>query len=76
MAWAQREGFGDCDQAFIPKLAERISFAGLQPVSGMTGSELLALQKEKLRAMDLRDTLKRVYYGWSYCSNGAIMSYK
>ncbi|WOL11915.1 hypothetical protein Cni_G20679 [Canna indica] len=60
MAWAEKEAFGDCDQAFIPKLAERISFAALQPVSRMTNSELLALQKEKLRAMDLMDTLERV----------------
>ncbi|URE12790.1 ATP-dependent protease La (LON) domain [Musa troglodytarum] len=73
MAWAQREGFGDCDQAFIPKLAERISFAGLQPVSGMTVSELLALQKEKLRAMDLRDTLKRVYYGIQFTNKSISM---
>ncbi|CAL9764082.1 unnamed protein product [Musa acuminata subsp. burmannicoides] len=73
MAWAQREGFGDCDQAFIPKLAERISFAGLQPVSGMTGSELLALQKEKLRAMDLRDTLKRVDYGIQFTNKSISM---
>lgn len=39
----------------------------------MTGSELLALQKEKLRAMDLRDTLKRVDYGIQFTNKSISM---
>lgn len=34
LAWAEREVYEDCDQAFIPNLAERLSFAALQTVSG------------------------------------------
>lgn len=34
LVWAEKEPFIDCDEAFIPSLAERMSFVGLQPVSG------------------------------------------
>lgn len=60
LAWAEKEPSLDCDSAFIPSLFERVSFAGFQPVSGSTESELLKLQSKKLRAMELKDTLKRL----------------
>ncbi|CAN1159563.1 hypothetical protein LINPERHAP2_LOCUS22789 [Linum perenne] len=60
LAWAGREPALECDGAFIPSLAERVSFAPLQPVSGSSQSEIINLQQEKLRAMDLRDTLLRL----------------
>ncbi|XP_058089895.1 uncharacterized protein LOC131236616 isoform X4 [Magnolia sinica] len=60
LRWAEKERIVDCDIAFIPSLAERVSFAALQPVSGMTRSELLALQREKLQAMDLKDRPERL----------------
>ena len=34
LLWAEKEPSVDCDEAFVPSLAERISFAALQPVSG------------------------------------------
>ncbi|CAN0890104.1 hypothetical protein LINGRAHAP2_LOCUS16253 [Linum grandiflorum] len=34
LAWAGKEPALECDGAFIPSLAERVSFAALQPVSG------------------------------------------
>ncbi|KAA8538690.1 hypothetical protein F0562_028329 [Nyssa sinensis] len=60
LMWAEKEPSLDCDKAFIPSFAERVSFAALQPVSASTQSELLQLQKEKLRAMDIKDTIQRV----------------
>ncbi|XP_034676181.1 uncharacterized protein LOC117906990 isoform X1 [Vitis riparia] len=60
LTWAEKEPSVDCDEAFVPSLAERISFAALQPVTGSTQSELLELQREKLRAMDVRETLERI----------------
>uniref|UniRef100_A0A5B6ZZW2 Lon N-terminal domain-containing protein n=1 Tax=Davidia involucrata TaxID=16924 RepID=A0A5B6ZZW2_DAVIN len=60
LMWAEKEPSLDCDEAFVPSFAERVSFAALQPVSASTQSELLALQKEKLRAMDIKDTIQRV----------------
>ncbi|CBI39346.3 unnamed protein product, partial [Vitis vinifera] len=41
LMWAEKEPSVDCDEAFVPSLAERISFAALQPVTGSTQSELL-----------------------------------
>jgi hypothetical protein len=32
--WTEKELLVDCDEAFFPSLAERVSFAALQPVSG------------------------------------------
>lgn len=58
--WAEKEMTLDCNETFVPTLAERMSFAALQPVSGSTHSELLKLQKEKLQAMDLKDTSERL----------------
>ncbi|XP_060672929.1 uncharacterized protein LOC107435356 [Ziziphus jujuba] len=60
LVWAEKEPFIDCDEAFIPSLPERVSFVGLQPVSGSTQSELQKLQNKKLRAMELKDTLQRL----------------
>ncbi|KAM7507573.1 hypothetical protein LguiA_018026 [Lonicera macranthoides] len=34
LLWAEKEPSLDCDKAFIPSLAERVSFAAFQPVSG------------------------------------------
>lgn len=60
LLWAEKEPSVDCDEAFIPSLAERLSFAALQPITGSTQSELLKLQQQKVRAMDLKDTLQRL----------------
>ena len=60
LMWTEKELLLDCNEAFFPSLAERVSFAALQPVSGSTESELLKLQQEKLRAMDLRDSFHRL----------------
>ncbi|XP_059630967.1 uncharacterized protein LOC132273878 isoform X4 [Cornus florida] len=60
LMWAKKGPSLDCDEAFIPSFAERLCFAALQPISGSTQSELLALRKEKLRAMDVKDTLERL----------------
>ncbi|XP_021896019.1 uncharacterized protein LOC110813269 isoform X1 [Carica papaya] len=60
LIWAESKQSLECDEAFLPSLAERVSFAALQPVSGATRSELLKLQEEKLRAMDLKDTRQRL----------------
>ncbi|XP_010932560.1 uncharacterized protein [Elaeis guineensis] len=73
LAWAEREVYEDCDQAFIPNLAERLSFAALQTVSGMSDSELLALQSEKLRAMDSRDTVERLRNGIKFTKQNINM---
>ncbi|KAK9929679.1 hypothetical protein M0R45_026768 [Rubus argutus] len=60
LMWTEKDLLVDCDEAFFPSLAERVSFAALQPVSGSTQSELLKLQQEKLKAMELKDTLQRL----------------
>ncbi|KAM3397309.1 hypothetical protein BC332_00910 [Capsicum chinense] len=60
LRWSENTPVLDCDNSFIPPLAELVSFAALQPVSGSSESELLKLQKKKLRAMDIKDTLERL----------------
>ncbi|KAK3426568.1 hypothetical protein EUGRSUZ_F02989 [Eucalyptus grandis] len=60
LRWAENTPSVGCEESFIPSLAERVSFAALQPVSGSTESELLKLQREKLRAMDIKETLERL----------------
>ncbi|TMW87599.1 hypothetical protein EJD97_019735 [Solanum chilense] len=60
LRWSENTPALDCDNGFIPPLAELVSFAALQPVSGSSESELLKLQKKKLRAMDIKDTLDRL----------------
>ncbi|MCL7039961.1 hypothetical protein MKW94_005122 [Papaver nudicaule] len=60
LRWAEKESSIYCDESFIPSVAERLSFAGLQPVSGFSQSEAEVLQKEKLEAMEIKDTSKRI----------------
>uniref|UniRef100_A0A6M2F1G6 Lon N-terminal domain-containing protein n=1 Tax=Populus davidiana TaxID=266767 RepID=A0A6M2F1G6_9ROSI len=60
LTWAEKEPSLECDQSFIPSPAERISFAAFQPITRSTQSETLKLQQQKLRAMDLKDTLQRL----------------
>ncbi|XP_019242979.1 PREDICTED: uncharacterized protein LOC109223216 isoform X2 [Nicotiana attenuata] len=60
LKWSEKTPVPDCDNSFIPPFAELVSFAALQPVSGSSESELQKLQKKKLRAMDIRDTLERL----------------
>ncbi|XP_050212763.1 uncharacterized protein LOC126664424 isoform X2 [Mercurialis annua] len=60
LTWAEKEPSLECDRAFVPSLAERISFAALQPISGSTESEMIKLQQLKLKAMDVKDTLQRL----------------
>lgn len=77
LTWAEREVSVVIDQTFIPEVAERLSFAAFQPVSGCSQSELLTLQREKLRAMDSRDTLERVEIGIKFVKqNTAIVAAK
>ncbi|KAF4366275.1 hypothetical protein G4B88_030453 [Cannabis sativa] len=73
LAWAEKTPSIDCDEAFIPSLSERLSFAGFQPhfakntkleligaLTGSTESELLKLQSKKLQAMEVKDTINRL----------------
>ncbi|KAM7510884.1 hypothetical protein LguiB_009759 [Lonicera macranthoides] len=60
LLWAEKEPSLDCDKAFIPSLAERVSFAAFQPVSGSSESEKVKLQGERLKAMDAIDTRERL----------------
>ncbi|CAK7344785.1 unnamed protein product [Dovyalis caffra] len=60
LTWAEKEPSLECDPAFIPSPAERISFAAFQPITRSTQSETFNLQQQKLRAMDLKDTLQRL----------------
>ncbi|GLU06711.1 hypothetical protein SLE2022_237140 [Rubroshorea leprosula] len=60
LSWAENEPSLECDEAFVPSSAERVSFAAFQPVTGSTQSELLKLQGEKVKAMELKDTLQRL----------------
>ncbi|KAJ8541794.1 hypothetical protein K7X08_002610 [Anisodus acutangulus] len=60
LRWSKNAPVLDCDNSFIPPFAELVSFAALQPVSGSSESELQKLQKKKLRAMDIKDTLERL----------------
>ncbi|XP_015576436.1 uncharacterized protein LOC8281377 isoform X2 [Ricinus communis] len=60
LSWAEKEPSLECDKAFIPSLAERVSFTALQPISGSTQSEVFKLQQLKLKAMDVKDTLQRL----------------
>ncbi|KAL4017306.1 hypothetical protein IC575_020856 [Cucumis melo] len=58
--WAEKGIYVDIDQNFVPSLAERVSFAAFQPISGSTKSELQSLQLKKLKAMDMKNTLERL----------------
>ncbi|XP_031267479.1 uncharacterized protein LOC116125906 isoform X2 [Pistacia vera] len=69
LLWADKEPSLDCEEAFIPSLPERVSFAAFQPVSGATQSELLKLQREKVTAMDLRDTKRRLNHSLQFLND-------
>ncbi|WCJ44199.1 ATP-dependent protease La (LON) domain protein [Euphorbia peplus] len=60
LTWAEKEPSLECDKAFIPSLAERVSFTALQPITGCTQTDLFKLQRRKLKAMDLKDTARRL----------------
>ncbi|KAL3574194.1 hypothetical protein D5086_024807 [Populus alba] len=75
LTWAEKEPSLECDQSFIPSPAERISFAAFQPITSKCFIALLFLTlkkkvpsqklqyfvvQQKLRAMDLKDTLQRL----------------
>ncbi|XP_019180772.1 PREDICTED: uncharacterized protein LOC109175862 isoform X1 [Ipomoea nil] len=60
IGWVKKASLLDCDSNFIPSMAELVSFAALQPVSGATRSDVVKLQKEKLRAMHMKDTMERL----------------
>ncbi|XP_042507191.1 uncharacterized protein LOC122083447 isoform X1 [Macadamia integrifolia] len=60
LRWAEKQPSLGCDEAFFPLLPERMSFVAFQPVSGSSESELLALQREKLRAMEINVTSERL----------------
>ncbi|KAI7756201.1 hypothetical protein M8C21_032407 [Ambrosia artemisiifolia] len=72
--WATKEPSLVCEAAFIPSLAERVSFAALQIVSGSTHSEMLKLQNEKLKAMDVKETLQRLETSLSFVKNNVSMT--
>lgn len=60
LAWAEKHQSLDCPADFLPPLAEIMSFAALQPISGATQLEMLELQREKLKAMEITDTQERL----------------
>ncbi|KAF8100782.1 hypothetical protein N665_0217s0009 [Sinapis alba] len=60
LKWAENGPPEECEESFFPSLQERLSFAAFQPVSGSTQSELSRLQLEKLKAMDIKDTMERL----------------
>ncbi|OMO78907.1 hypothetical protein COLO4_24648 [Corchorus olitorius] len=60
LQWAESELSLECDKGFFPSSAERVSFAAFQPVLGSTQSEMVKLQEEKIKAMNLKDTVQRL----------------
>ncbi|CAH1419220.1 unnamed protein product [Lactuca virosa] len=74
LEWALKEPSIDCEEAFIPSFAERVSFAALQNVSGSTQSEMLKLQEEKLKAMDVKETLQRLENCTGFVKNRVSMT--
>ncbi|CAI9267193.1 unnamed protein product [Lactuca saligna] len=74
LEWALKEPSIDCEEAFIPSFAERVSFAALQNVSGSTQSEMLKLQEEKLKAMDVKETLQRLENCTGFIKNRVSMT--
>ncbi|XP_019094273.1 PREDICTED: uncharacterized protein LOC104757837 isoform X2 [Camelina sativa] len=60
LTWAEDEPPVECDESFLPSLQERLSFSAFQPISGSSKSELSRLQQEKLKAMDMKDTVERL----------------
>ncbi|XP_071686229.1 uncharacterized protein [Rutidosis leptorrhynchoides] len=74
LEWALKEPSVDCGEGFIPSFAERVSFAAFQNVSGSTHSEMLRLQEEKLKAMDVKETIERLEHSLSFVKNCASMT--
>lgn len=73
LTWAEKEPSLEYCKAFVPRLNERISFAALQSVSGSTQSETRKLQQQKLRAMDVRDTIQRLDESLELLNNNVSM---
>ncbi|KAL5205136.1 hypothetical protein ABZP36_010007 [Zizania latifolia] len=73
LLWSEKEIFEEYNEAFIPGLPERLSFAAYQTVSGMSDAELLTLQKYKIQAMDSTDTLERLNSGIEYVEHNIGM---
>ncbi|XP_058189837.1 uncharacterized protein LOC131307377 isoform X2 [Rhododendron vialii] len=71
--WAEKESSVDSYGAFFPSSIERLCFSGLQPVSGGTPTELRQLQREKLRAMEVKDTLERLNQSLEFVRNNISM---
>ncbi|GJS53747.1 ATP-dependent protease La domain protein [Tanacetum coccineum] len=74
LEWALKEPSLDCEESFIPSFAERVSFAALQNMSGSTQSEMLKLQEEKLKAMDMKETEERLEFSLSFVKNRVSMT--
>lgn len=73
LLWSEKQIFEEYNEAFIPGLPERLSFAAYQIVSGMSDAELLTLQKYKIQAMDSTDTLERLNGGIKYVEHNIGM---
>ncbi|XP_074378764.1 uncharacterized protein LOC141720320 isoform X2 [Apium graveolens] len=69
LSWSEKQCSVDCEEYFFPSIAERLSFAALQPISGTSESELLDLQREKLKAMDVKDTVERLEMSLKLANN-------
>lgn len=69
LSWSEKQCSVDCEEYFFPSIAERVSFAALQPISGTSQSELLELQREKLNAMDVKETLERLEMSLKLANN-------
>lgn len=67
--WAEKTPGLNCDESFVPSLAECISFAAYQPVSGSMQSELTTLLEKKIKAMEGKDTLERLGNSLEFVKN-------
>ncbi|KAG8378494.1 hypothetical protein BUALT_Bualt08G0143000 [Buddleja alternifolia] len=74
LIWAEKQLTLDYITDFIPPNVERVSFVALQSVSGATQTELLKLQREKLTAMDVTDTVERLEKSMELVRNNISMS--
>ncbi|KVH98251.1 hypothetical protein Ccrd_023550 [Cynara cardunculus var. scolymus] len=63
LEWALQEPILDCEEAFIPSFAER-----------STQSEMMKLKNEKLKAMDVKETLERLENSLSFINNIVSMT--
>ncbi|GAA0155109.1 protease [Lithospermum erythrorhizon] len=69
LTWAESVPNWDLDESFIPALPERVSFAAFQPITGSSEMELITLQKEKLKAMDIKYTKERLESSLEFTAN-------